>query len=334
MNRIILNTFILFTCISCTEKLVGPDLEDTPINNFKMLWKDYDEHYSRFIYKGINWDSIYNVYMPLVNDNLTDEDFFNLLSRMISNLKDGHAIIESPDYFYAYPHKIYKENFNLDNIRHNYLLDVSTNEPFLYGKLSDRLGYIYISSFSKNRMNFNYINKIIKQYNKLDGIIIDIRNNGGGEESNAQTIASHFTEKKLVYKYNLYRNGPEHDDFSEKNESTFYPAEDNIFKGKIATLTNRYVGSAAEDFVLMMKQIHGATIIGDYTGGGAGGCPITRELPNGWIYRIPTCLQTDINNVPFEGIGIEPDLYLQFQTGDEEDGIDPILEKAIEILSQ
>ena len=81
MKNILLYILILLICLSCVEKIVDPDFENTPINNFNILWEDYDRHYSRFIYKGVNWDSIYDVYSPLINNNLTHKKFLTLFLR-------------------------------------------------------------------------------------------------------------------------------------------------------------------------------------------------------------------------------------------------------------
>jgi carboxyl-terminal processing protease len=134
-----------------------------------------------------------------------------------------------------------------------------------------------------------------------------------------------------LYKYNQYRISPDHKEF-ETIESYLEPAGDIKYTKNIVVLMNRYTGSAAEDFILMMKVLPNATIVGDYSSGGAGNCPLTRELPNGWIYRIPTCLQLTLEKIPFEGVGIEPDSLVLFEPEDEYNGIDPILDKAVELL--
>ena len=60
---------------SCEKLFIKPDKENTPINNFELLWKDFDENYSFFEYKKINWDSLYNVYRPLVHNEMKSRDF-------------------------------------------------------------------------------------------------------------------------------------------------------------------------------------------------------------------------------------------------------------------
>jgi len=317
---------------SCEKAFIGEVPENTNINNFEIFWNDYDQHYGRFVYKNVNWDSIYNVYRPIVNDDLTDHQFFNILERMISNLKDGHAILESGFRVYGYSYNRSGINFNMYNITHNYLIDTNFNGPFTYGLLDGNIAYLYILDFKYDYDTYLFIDDFLELYSDVNGIIIDVRSNGGGNEGSAKIIASRFIDKKHTYKYNYYRTGTDYNDV-ENYKATISPAGEFKYLDDIVVLQDQYTGSAGEDFILMMKVVPNATIIGDYSSGNAGGCPLTRELLNGWIYRIPTCLQTSVDGVPFEGIGIKPDIQVLFSAGDVLFGKDAILEKAIEMLN-
>lgn len=319
--------------VSCEKLFLGETIENTKTNNFEVLWNDFNDHYGRFKYKNIDWDSVYTVYRPQVNESLSEQEFFTLCAKMVSTLKDGHAILESEFNFYVYPLKQKYSCFNANVIVHNYLSDYIVNEPFVYGKLTNEIAYLYIANFMDEDNNYLFIDDFIDKYKDFSGIVLDVRNNGGGDEGEAKTIASRFTDKSYLYKYNFRRNGMEHDDFAEY-KSYINPAGNNKFLKKVVVLQNHYTGSAAEDFILMMQVLPNATIIGDYSSGNVGGCPITRELPNGWAYRIPTCEQLTPDKKPLENIGIEPDIYIVYSINDETNGRDLILDKAIELLSQ
>ena len=47
-----------------------------------------------------------------------------------------------------------------------------------------------------------------------NGLIIDIRNNGGGSVSNAEILAARFTNEELLVGYLQHKTGKGHDDFS------------------------------------------------------------------------------------------------------------------------
>ena len=61
---------------------------DDPVANFEQLWKTLDEHYCFFEEKGINWDSVYMKYRPLVKDDTEYVQLFSICAAMLDELKD------------------------------------------------------------------------------------------------------------------------------------------------------------------------------------------------------------------------------------------------------
>ena len=73
-------------CTSCIDEGEQPD---TPQGNFEALWQIIDEHYCFFDYKQIDWNSIYKIYKVRASDNINREQLFEVLTDMLSTLKDG-----------------------------------------------------------------------------------------------------------------------------------------------------------------------------------------------------------------------------------------------------
>lgn len=330
--RLIFIFLFIGLLLSCADLFLGSDPENTPENNFQILWDDFDKHYSRFDYKGVNWDSLYTLYRPKVNSNITGKQLFEIMSSMILNLNDSHARIETPYGISYYQPKEYPHNFNLDIVKSNYLVETKRFSIFTYGQLSDDLGYIHINSFSSNNDSYEFIDNIVGSFIKSKGLLIDVRDNGGGNSSNAETVASRFADKERLFAYSKFRNGPDHNDFTELFPAYIQSQGDNQFTKSIALLTNRYSGSATEDFILMMKVFPYVTIVGDTSKGSIGGHPISRELPNGWTYRLSTGRMYSNTYISYEGVGIPPDISVSITKSDSLNGIDTILEKAIQIL--
>jgi hypothetical protein len=64
--------------------------------NFETLWKIVDTQYCYLDYKNINWDSIYTVYESrLKYDTVNEITFFDAMSEMLAELKDGHVNLYS-----------------------------------------------------------------------------------------------------------------------------------------------------------------------------------------------------------------------------------------------
>ncbi|MGE5496524.1 MAG: S41 family peptidase [Syntrophothermus sp.] len=334
--KIIILLFILcFTSFSCSTMIIGPDPENTPENNFDILWRDFDQTYSLFEIKQVNWDSAYSVFRPRVTASTTGAQLFSVISEMLDLLKDGHVNIYTSSGNYSYDflhHKRWKSNSpGFSKIATRYLASWNANGTIAYGRLSDDIGYIYISTFGSESDKYQWIDYALTALSGVKGIIIDIRDNGGGSDSNSKTIAGRFADKKRLYRYFKYKNGPGHNDFARLQEDFIEPSGNMQFTRPAVLLTNRYVFSAAEDFVLAMKEFPHVTVLGDTTGGGLGN-PVNRELPNGWKYRLPRWVEYDSEMKCYEGIGYPPDIPVWTDEESLKTGKDWVLEQAAEYL--
>ena len=72
--------------------------DNDPRSNFDALWKIIDENYCFFEYKQIDWDAVYRKYGARVKSDMGNYALFELMSEMLSELKDGHVnLIASHD---------------------------------------------------------------------------------------------------------------------------------------------------------------------------------------------------------------------------------------------
>jgi C-terminal processing protease CtpA/Prc len=175
------------------------------------------------------------------------------------------------------------------------------------------------------------IDVIINTLKDCKGIIVDIRNNGGGNDALGNVVAGRFADQQRIYSYIRWRNGPGHSDFTEYQAATIPPQGTRQFTKPVALLTNRHCFSSAEGTILMMKALPNVTVIGDTTGGGSAN-PIALTLPNGWSYRVSRWIQYTAQKTVFEGKGLPPDIPLWISPADSAAGRDAILEKAIQFL--
>jgi carboxyl-terminal processing protease len=163
------------------------------------------------------------------------------------------------------------------------------------------------------------------------GIIIDVRQNGGGDDRVGKIIADRFAKEKKMYMITRIRNGPNHDDFTEPKLWYVEPDGPVQFTKPVILLTHRHSVSAAENFALAMPVIPHATLVGDFTSG----CFADMRwetLPNGWGYSISYTLFTDQNGFCWEGIGVPPDLRIINTAEDITQKNDRVLEFAMELI--
>lgn len=337
MRRVLnflLPLIVALTAVSCVDE---EEYSDDPRGNFEALWKIMNEHYCFFDYKnseyGLDWNEVYARYSRQIDDGMTSTQLFEVLGNMLGELRDGHVnMYASFDQSRYWSWKEdYPANFS-DSLQRRYLgTDYKISSGIKYRKLDDNIGYIYCGSFS-NAIGSGNLNDILMELATCNALIVDVRDNGGGMLTSAETLASRFTDEEILVGYMQHKTGPGHNDFSEPEEQKLKPSSGLRWHKPVAVLTNRAVFSAANEFVKYMKCCPGVTVIGDKTGGGAG-MPFSSELPNGWSVRFSACpmYDRDMNCTEF---GIEPDHNVQLTDSDFSKGRDTIIEYARNILNQ
>ena len=322
---------LLTTLVSCENLFIKPDPENTPINNFELLWKEVNERYTFFDYKNIDWDASYRKYRPLINDGMNEQELFDVMAEMMNDLRDGHTnLISDFDVSRNYSWYLdYPQNFNATIIERNYLgEDYQRTGPFKNRFLTDDIAYVQYESFL-NLGDSTHLNILMDKYRNTKGMIIDIRDNTGGAVLMVNTIAAHFVDKDMTLAYERYKKGAGRNNFGK-----FYPffveKASKTYSGKVVLLTNRQVYSAANMFASVMGELPNVTLIGDQTGGG-GGAPFSGELLNGWTYRFSGNQLVNLKQEQIEN-GVMPDIKVDLKPEDEAKGVDTIIERAIQFL--
>ncbi len=324
----------LMTAASCIDE---EPYVNTPEGNFEALWKLIDERYCFFEYKekklGIDWDSIHDEYKRRITPKMDNYQLFEVCCDMLSELKDGHVNLSAAfdigrewSYYEPYP-----ENFD-QQIQQNYLgTDYKIASGLKYKILDDNIGYVYCESFN-DAIGDGNLSYMLDALSTCTGLIVDIRNNGGGRISTAHQLASRFTNEKKLIGYMSHKTGKGHYDLSDPEPVYLEPSDGIRWQKNTVVLTNRRCFSAANDFVKCMKTCPNVTILGDYTGGGSG-MPFTQEIPCGWSVRYSAVIiyDKDMNHTEF---GIKPDIKAGMEEEDIQKGKDTIIEKAREFLKQ
>ena len=338
MLIITMGACLLFQLTSCEKAFMEAEPKADPQTVFKTLWKAVDRKYSLFRFKEVDWDSVRRVYKPKIRPGMSDRALFDVLAGMLNTLKDGHVNLVSDfdrsrywDWYLDYP-----QNFDFSLLERQYLGDqyrISDHFKIYYRKfdtLSTSIGYMYVPSFVGAKPEV--LDGVLQQLSGCDGLIIDVRNNGGGYASLAETLAGRFTEKQRKFAYWQWKDGPAHDDFTKLSPRYIKPEGYLQFTKPIAVLVNRSSYSATNHFALAMKVLPHATLIGDVTGGG-GGIPRHNQLPNGWTYRISTTITWSLSMKNVES-GIKPDIPVDMKPAGQRKQKDAILERGMTFISR
>lgn len=311
--------------------------DNNPKGNFEALWTILDEHYCFFKEKSVDWNAVHDKYASKVSDEMTSKELFFVCADMLDELKDGHTNLSSSfnTSYYRKWWSDYPDNYSERLVEQYYL-----NFNFLsaagldYAILPQNVGYVRYSSFV-NPIGEGNLDNVLFYLDPCDALIIDIRNNGGGNMTNVETLVRRFITERILAGYISHKTGPGHDDFSKPYAYYFDPAEKGrIMWGKpVAVLTSRGTFSAANNFVSIMQYLPNVSIIGSTTGGGSG-MPFNSELPNGWGVRFSACSVLDSKGLSTEfGIDPTPGCEVDLDPQAAVNGHDTILDFAVDYLT-
>jgi len=319
--------------VSCVDE---EEFDDTPQGNFEALWKIIDEHYCFFDYKqqayGLDWNQVHEKYKDRVKGSLTKKQLFEVLCDMLGELRDGHVNLTAAHDIGRYWswYEDYPTNYSDTLVRRYLGTDYQIASGIYYKILDDNIGYIRYDSFNDGIGEGN-LDEALMHMILCRGLIIDIRNNGGGLLTNAEKLSARFCQEKTLVGYIQHKTGTGHDEFS-KREALYLEPSSNIRWNKPAVvLTNRRVYSAANAFSVYMKTLPNVRLVGDHTGGGAG-LPFSSSLPCGWSVRFSAVPMYDAQGQSTE-FGIEPDYNIQQTDEDFARGRDTIIEFARQLLN-
>ena len=167
----------------------------------------------------------------------------------------------------------------------------------------DNIGYIKIDTFSNT--TYSQFKNALESLEKdgIDGLVIDVRDNGGGYLTAAVDIAELFLEKgKNIYGLKSQTETKFYEDSTKENR-----------KLKVAVLMNSSSASASEILAAALKESYGATLVGT-TSYGKGTVQETSDLKSGGMVKYTTAYWLTPNGNSINQKGLEPDIKIELKT--------------------
>lgn len=172
--------------------------------------------------------------------------------------------------------------------------------------LPANIAYIDITGFARfNSMAAFQLRSMLQFIANTDAVIIDLRNNLGGDGTMMKELADYFFCRK-TYTGKTYNRIE--DTWSKEFWGSDKKQETGLANIPVCILTSRRTFSAAEGFAYGMQSLGRASIIGDTTRGAA---HLTRSfgLGNGLVAFIPfQRYEHNITGTDWEGTGVIPNL--------------------------
>ncbi|NRB53666.1 MAG: S41 family peptidase [Saprospiraceae bacterium] len=323
---------LIVSGVACEKAFFKPSLDSNdPLVNADYLWQVCREKYAYFDLKKIDWDSVKLDYQTRIYDGMSNDSLFNVLGNMLASLRDGHANLFS-DFNTSFfgTEFLGPDNFDWRVITDHYLgQQYMISGPFQHDFLSNRsLGYVRLSSFPGD-ISTKSLDFVLTRYQDTKGLILDLRENGGGAIKDVYTVLNRLTETERLVYFSRIKTGSKLNDFSEPEPVFVRPFDGVRYPHPVIVLVDRGTYSSGSLLALATKALPNVTLVGDQTGGGLG-MPNGGQLPNGWRYRFSITQTLNLDFSPAWENGVPPDFTASFDWANL--AKDEVLERAMELL--
>lgn len=349
---------------------------ETPEQIFTQFWTKMNYNYVFWDQDNTDWDLIYRKYAPLFRtlkdsseDRKTSAAYFKQLT---STLIDHHLIIRfrdgplvnseiNPALERKANAKDYHERYDYDGVAKLYLdKGYYTANGRIYngselkltsGKIKNDILYFHCNVFtlkkafdldnqSKESQVLNFFFSALRtQLKEFKGIILDLRNNSGGDLLDLNFFGGKLISEDRVFGYSRSKDGTGKLNYlpwitarlkHDVNYNTAIP---------IIILSDNFTASLSEIMILALKS-KSNILIGERTYGATG--PLSNpdifnsgsfDIGNFMSVRTSSAEFKDLAGISYEGTGITPDIVIPFNPEELSLGKDRQLEEAIKHLN-
>lgn len=219
-------------------------------------------------------------------------------------------------------HQGAEESVDISIVRDDILL------PSVSFRLIDQnptIGYIQLMRFSGE--SSNEVGTAIQslQAQGATQFILDLRQNGGGLRDAAVDVADHFLGEGPVLYLQSQAEGERV--FNSTNE-TLAPTE------PLVVLIDGGTASASEIVAGALKDRDRATLIGNSKTFGKGSVQLVFDLSDGSSVHVTSARWLTPDRHQIDQSGLEPDVMVEVSQADIDNGIDPVLDRAIAFLQE
>jgi carboxyl-terminal processing protease len=319
------------------EKRAMPPL--APIENadatkiFDQVWGDFDREYAMFgLRPDVDWSKLRDQFRPRAEAARTTYELAAVLSDLLTNLKDLHIFVRVGDEFVPGYNRPRPGNASFDGTLSQVGGIKQRHQDMLWGRTDDGIGYVNIFRLNDADLPKDF-DRALDALADTWALIVDLRFNGGGDETLAQRIASRFSEERRTYSISQFRSGPAHSDLGEGKPRQIEPRGPWLYRAPVIALTGQKTMSSAESFALMLAQCPQVTTMGDRTAGSSGN-PRTIELAGKIAVNLPRWIDLDPDGKPIDTVGVAPRLPIATKESDFTATADPVIVAALKRLRE
>lgn len=217
--------------------------------------------------------------------------------------------------------------------------DAQPRQQAQFSLLPGNIAYLRVNTF-ENDSGVKALEAALPQILQAGGLVIDLRDNGGGNGTHGFEILSYIHSKPFAVAPAYIRDdtaleragGVDLIKWRPVEGDNYYQhARDKVYTGPVAVLIGPRSFSAAEDFAVAYEAMQRGPMIGMATAGSTGQ-PLFMQLPGGGAARI--CVKRDVrpDGRAFVGKGVQPTIVVEPTVADLRAGRDAALERAVAAL--
>ncbi|MGY3088679.1 carboxyl-terminal processing protease [Hymenobacter sp. UYAg731] len=338
-------------------------LLSAPELNFEVLWHTFEDNYAFFKLRRIDWHQAYRQYRPRVTATTPPDSLYAVFSAMLTPFQDNHInlIVPGVKQFKSVKPSRFAREFPTDSLRGRFwaMVDhtlaqngfgpVQTLGPDFRGQplfryaVSAQWAYLrfnrcFVDQEADNKPDAVALGKLLDtlfpKFAGSRGLIIDVRDNIGGNDEFSFEMAGRFTARPLVGMYKQTRQrGGGYEELEKPETWTIAPRGPAPYRGRVAVLTNDKTVSAGDVFAMLMRQLPHTQLIGENSRG------IYSDmygftLPNKWLVSLSNQRYYDARKVCYEGTGTPVGITVKNTRQDLARMADPVVVRALAELKQ
>jgi hypothetical protein len=329
----------------------------TQSKTFDKFYQILNDNYAFFDLHHVDWQASYKKYRPKVNDQISNDSLFHIMSAMVKPLGDSHVNIIDAKHkkkFNAAGLSAFARAFYNDSLKtafwqmtdstlvsngfasvKGYGSVFKGKHLFYFSKSRDH-GYLRFSrcfakitdgELDEKDFEMHVLDSLMALCKDLKGMVIDVRANIGGDDKFSYEVAGRFTNKMVIGHYKQERIAKTNR-YTKLQKWVIKPMGKYAFTKRVSILTNSKTVSAAEIFTLAMKQLPQVKTVGENTEGNLSDM-YSEGLPNGWEVTLSNQRYYSPKMVCYEGVGVPAYLKVSNTVADLKLMRDPVFERGL-----
>lgn len=324
-----------------------------------------------------DWDAVHYHYKPLfipldIKDPQDMQTAAQYFSRMTQGLIDGHyhvhfnsSLLVNWDLNPALARKQHGGNFRypysylgIDTpyLDPGYITGKDPNAGYaapLYaicGTIHQHILYFACNEFHLSHSYYSTRNNTITtaldyffaelKSSSINGVIIDVRNNPGGDLGDLNFLIGKLIDKPLHFGYTRYKSGNGRLEYTPWMKAYVNPGSDKPLTAPVIALADNFSASLSEAVAMAIHTLPSGKVLGEQTWGATGPVIDDNTIINFGSFEIPRYLSATLSSAAFkyidnniyEGKGFPPDVQVPFNSAAINHGHDPQLEAAITLI--